>query len=128
MRHNCCISGEQEVVVDDRTYLVAYECSGYAVYRPARVNGPPENCWPDESECEIVDAAVTSISDDDGNPVDDNAIWLICIQALNTDKIRDQLWDQFMQRRHDGDPDAYDHWRDDAMIWDSDPQGSITND
>ena len=38
-------------------------------YQPAQLSGPPENCYPDESECDLESLVFTSVTDEEGNPM-----------------------------------------------------------
>jgi len=52
MANHTCERGAT-VTLDDEEYDVWYEISGTCTYQPGKTWGPPEDCYPDESESEV---------------------------------------------------------------------------
>jgi len=67
---NTIATGEQEIVHAGRTYTVAYSAEGRCIYIPAILGGPPEDCHPDESECEIVSITALWATDNTGELIE----------------------------------------------------------
>ena len=67
-----------------------------AFYQPARVSGPPEDCYPEESACDITD--VTFDLSPDSSTVTEEQV----IAYLDTPKLQEMLtdacWEHFMAR------------------------------
>ena len=76
---------EEEVDVD-------FDIDAHIVYRPEQVSGPVENCYPDESECDIRDIKV--LSEVDG--FTDLEILAALEGQIGTDKIGEDLWEDFL--------------------------------
>lgn len=87
------IQGEQDVTVSEENFTVRYEITAQMGYDPGRYSGPPENCYPEESECDITEATF-HVFDEDGNEVDE-PLASAAIARVNEDDIEQKLWDKF---------------------------------
>ena len=67
-----------------------------AVYQPAKVSGPPEDCHPDESELDITDITIPDLSSD--CTVTEEQIIAYITQPIMEQKLQDACWEQFMTR------------------------------
>ena len=74
-------------------------------FRAAQISGPPERCYPEESP-EIDVAGLTVGETNLGGLLDDEAI---------LESVHEQILDQLDKADREGDPDAYDKWRDSQM-------------
>ncbi len=63
-------------------------------YQPARISGPPEDCYPDESTCDIEDIKVMSQID---GLTDDDIIDAL-LKQIGEDKITEDFWEDYMSR------------------------------
>lgn len=82
----------------DERYLVEYSVSAMCSHRPGRLSGPPEDCYPDESECEIEWIAVQAVTDSRDNPVSlDAEFETAIIAALSQEEIEEKCWEAFME-------------------------------
>lgn len=93
--------GEDEVDVE-------FEINADMTYLPARLSGPPEDCYPDESECVIT--SIVPLEKIDGcNDAD-------LLDALETqvseEKIIEDLWEDFELQRSSYEADKADYYRD----------------
>ena len=66
-------------------------------YEPARISGPPEDCYPDESECDITEIKV--MSEVDG--LKDADILDALEKQIGEERIIEDLWEDYMSRRFD---------------------------
>lgn len=57
-----------------------------AIWQPAKLSGPPDQCWPDESSMEL-----TRIVDSDG--------WEVRLTDNQYDRLVDEAWDDFHTKR-----------------------------
>ena len=65
----------------DDEHEIAYTATVRVNYQPAKLYGPPENCYPDESEVDIESLVTVP-------PGFEN--------ILDTDLIEDQAWEEFL--------------------------------
>ena len=79
--------GEEEVDVD-------FNIEADITYEPARVSGPPEDCYPDSSECEITSIKVLSTVEG----YTDKRILMELETQVDEDKIIDDLWEDYHSR------------------------------
>ena len=74
-------------------------------FRPAQISGPPERCYPEESP-EIDVVGLTVGGTDLSGLLDDEDI---------LESVHAQILGRLAEAERDGDPDAYDKWRDRQM-------------
>lgn len=67
-----------------------------AVYQPAKLSGPPEDCYPDESELDITDVTVPDLSSD--CTVTEEQIIAYLDTAKVQERLHDACWEHFMTR------------------------------
>lgn len=60
MANHTCERGAT-VTLDDEEYDVWYEISGTCTYQPGKTWGPPEDCYPDESESEVESVKILQV-------------------------------------------------------------------
>ena len=96
-------TGEQEVTYEGQTYTVLWAARGNCVYAPAKVDGPPEDCHPDESEVELTDVIAVWASDAATASVEDPAMLEALGKRLNNTRISNTLWEAFMEEEEDFD-------------------------
>ena len=66
-----------------------------AFYQPARVSGPPEDCYPEESACDITD--VTFDLDPDCTVTEEQVVAYLDTPRIN-EKLYDACWEDYMAR------------------------------
>jgi len=54
--------------LDEREFDVSYVLKGKCYYDPGKLSGPPENCYPPESDVDLESTTITGIWED-GEPV-----------------------------------------------------------
>ena len=81
---------------------VSIDASYNAVYRPAKVSGPPENCHPDESELDLTGFTVEGVRDfsDGGDLPDPTLSELAAAFQAAEDRIIAECWEDFHDNRH----------------------------
>lgn len=81
----------------DDTVEVTIEVAYHAVYRPAQISGPPERCYPDESELGLIGYLFVGWKDltDDGDakaPTDEE---ILAAYVADEDRIIAACWEDF---------------------------------
>lgn len=76
---------------------IEWEAQVRMVYRPAKLSGPPEDCYPDESEAEI--EALVTRPEGHENEIDE-------------DKIIEKAWDKFPEMLAADKAEYYEYIRD----------------
>lgn len=66
MKRNVTIGGTQTVTCNGELLEVLYTASAELYFRPGRLSGPPEDCYPDESDMSDVKLTINSIYTADG--------------------------------------------------------------
>ena len=101
--------GEQtvEITVDDepRTYAVDFIATAECQFQRGRFSGPPEDCYPDDGECDVTEIKITRITNEEGEEVKDASIAAICRANLDEDQIADECWEAFMEPQDEEPPD-----------------------
>ena len=87
-----------ETEVDDTTWLVSGSVVAEIYHAPGRTSGPPEDCYPDESECELTKVTDVVISDGEREWTAEQKPKLVaqCLEQLE-DKLRDLAWDEWTE-------------------------------
>ena len=60
---------EYEVDLEKGTFLVEFSITADMTYQPAKVSGPPEDCYPDESEIDVTEVKILSVKDAEGKEI-----------------------------------------------------------
>lgn len=76
----------------------------YADYQPAKLSGPPEDCYPDCSSLEIEDWTVLNINDlsDNGDHSQPSPKELCDAFQADRERIEEACWEDFEAKRHEG--------------------------
>ena len=87
---------EVEIELNDRIYACNVKATSECTYAPGRISGPPEDCYPDESEqettFEILDCTL------DGNAIQlDAALIYELTPLLPVEWMESALWDHYMR-------------------------------
>lgn len=82
MRHTVTVEGTQEIDEREIEYTAQVRCG----YRPAKLYGPPENCYPEESEADI--EALATLPAGFENLIDE-------------DDVLDRAWEAFHEERYE---------------------------
>lgn len=91
---------EEEIVLDTDGERIAYYCDftveATLSHTPAQVSGPPESCYPEESEIDITLLRLNEVRDAEGDmvhfttPLRDRIA-----DALNIDRVHELLWEEW---------------------------------
>ena len=88
---------EQDIKIGDREYLICYTITARCYYQRAKISGPPEDCYPEESDMEI-EIEVISATDAYGYVVPLSPLFLVQVTAnLNTEKDEEAIWEEFFR-------------------------------
>lgn len=85
----------QEVEHEGRTYGINFCAEGSLFSSPGKYYGPPEHCYPEESECEITSIEIISCTDEDELPVTDPTLLDKLKTLLSEDLIDEALWQAY---------------------------------
>lgn len=79
----------------DETIEVEIDVAYNASYRPAQISGPPEDCYPDESELEVTGFTVVSATLLDGDALNFTADELTAAFQKEQGRIIAACWEDF---------------------------------
>lgn len=104
---------DEEIVLDidgvQTTYYCDFTVEATLSYMPAQVSGPPESCYPEESEIDIALLRLNEVRDEEGTvipfttPLRDRIA-----DTLNIDRVHELLWEEW-QSDSELAADAADH-------------------
>lgn len=96
------------LMLDDEEQDVDFQIEADITYEPAYISGPPEDCYPDSSECDITSIKVMSQIDG----LKDADILDALMTQVGEDTILNDLWADYMLDRASAAADAADYYRD----------------
>jgi hypothetical protein len=87
----------------DEAYEVEVEVQYHAVYQPAKLNGPPDRCYPDESSMDIEDITIveTRVLDLDTKADPPTLAQVMDYCDKHESKIKEECWNDFHDNRQD---------------------------
>jgi hypothetical protein len=89
----------------DDSWEVEYNVEYDAVYQPAKLSGPPDRCYPDESSMDISDFTVTSITKVDAESLapqpTDEQIKAAFEKHENERLVEEACWNDFHDHRQE---------------------------
>lgn len=90
--------GEQDVEFLEHTYTVCFTAVAECEYQPGRTSGPPEYCYPEESELDINSVVITKVLDEDENEaVCTEEMKAELNERLNTEALEEAIWKAFLE-------------------------------
>ena len=97
MKHerSITITGTQPVKLDGIELEVSYTATCTLTFIPGRFSGPPEDCYPDDSDMGYVSLQVTEVFANGEAVVLSDDYKRYVQEQLDEDVIADQLWDEF---------------------------------
>ena len=107
MKRKIIIDASLEVEVDGVEYYVECTIQGTCYYEPAILGGPPEDCSPEESECDLESIKVDHAEDLlNAEEVKDPELLKKIELAIDEDWAIDCLWEEYdvmRQAEEDGE-------------------------
>jgi hypothetical protein len=98
------------ILLNDCTFLVRYKLAGKCSYTPGNYGGPPEDCYPEESDSDITETEILHVIDEETGKVGADAALKTALSAeLRKLPLEDYLFESWMQRGGDSP-----HARDDS--------------
>jgi len=82
------------LMLDGEEQDVDFQIDADITYQEAYISGPPEDCYPAYGECDITEIKVLSTIDG----LKDSDILDALDKQIGTDKITDDLWEEYMTR------------------------------
>ena len=90
------LEDETELTVEDKNYVVLFGVTADMIYEPAKLSGPPEDCYPDNSECNIEDVKVLGVWDEEGDSIQPSKALLAELLAeYDPEDLSDEFWKLF---------------------------------
>jgi len=87
---------DEEIVVDGVAYYCDFAIKATLSHTPARVSGPPEDCYPEESEIDIEEMKLNEVRDENGEALILTPPLLKQLSdALNIDRVHELLWEEW---------------------------------
>ena len=78
------------------------EISADITYEPAKLSGPPEDCNPDNSECEVTEIKILHARDEDEKELPlTQALIDACLLQIDGTDFTDELWEAWDDARYD---------------------------
>jgi len=106
-------TGEQDLTYEGTSYTVGYWAEGNCIYIPAILGKPPEDCHPDESECEILNVRALWASSAEGEDLTESLLLDALGPLLDLAEVETKLWAAYNGEDPDDedydDTDDYDH-------------------
>lgn len=98
---------EEELCVDGVDYLVNFRVTAEMTYTAAHISGLPEDCYPEDSGCELEEIRVTDCTFlESGEPVTvTKELAAALCEQLDKQDLEDALWEEFFDQEDD---DGYD--------------------
>lgn len=103
-------------------YDVEFEITADMSYDPGNVSGPPERCYPPDSECEITE--VKPMTTMDG--LSDQDLIEALYAQVGEDKLEEDLWEDWQADRDDAAQQYADWKNDERMIAELEAKGDWT--
>ena len=96
-----------EVQLEGRGYTVLYRIRGRCMYDSGRTSGPPEHCYPPESDCEIHDVRLLEVlGDEEGVPCVGERFLALVLAEVNKLPLDEYLLEDWMEQGDDdGQPE-----------------------
>jgi hypothetical protein len=91
------IEGSSLIELNDcREYEVSWFAEADMIYSPGHLGGPPEDCYPDESECDITKLELGEVLDDQGFVLhEDDQRLAELLEGIDRELVEDALWEAF---------------------------------
>lgn len=87
---------EYEVDLGEDTFIVDFSITADITYRPARVSGPPEDYYPEESEVDITEMKILGLWDMEGEEVTLTPELIKQLgEAIDPSDFYDELWEEW---------------------------------
>ena len=99
MKSRVIYEGEQAVDLEHDSYTVCYTVVADCYYQPAKLGGPPENCYPEESEYDEISFKIDLIISSSGEHVNLKELEVKCLANLDAEQIEEKVWQSFMESR-----------------------------
>ena len=98
MKAHVTLEAEQEVTLEwegvMRTFDVAFTVEASASHTPAKVSGPPESCYPEDSEVELESINIDFVTDENADPmIPGEELGKKLLSSLNRDRIQELVWE-----------------------------------
>ena len=92
-----CRPQDEAGFTEEEEQDVDFQIEADITYEPARISGPPEDCYPDSSECSITEVKVMSQIDG----LKDADILDALEKQIGEERIIEDLWEDYMSRKYD---------------------------
>lgn len=90
------VEREVELEINGEYQEVVFLCTGRVLFKPGNIEGAPEDCFPDESECEVESLEPThNVFTEDGTQVDPKLLKELVSKKLGIDFWVQALTEEF---------------------------------